>query len=274
MKGLDKIIEKLKSNNDVDAVFITGSHSNQEAKAYSDIDLVVILKENKNELYSLYRWIDGIFADIFFFDLTDLKRIENQIGKYENLMDSAFMSWLKKADIKFDKSGSLSELKNKANGIEEFLIPAKDKDSFWQKINYNFVANKRYFESNDPLYLEALELRLLYSVIEVICGYIAFRDIPWRGEKEAVKYLKNNHIDFYNIFKSYSTSNNLADKFRFYEQIVNLTFTNEYKKWTDENEIIIKKDFSVAKSDDSATTYGRIKLYVNRKSRRIFKDNT
>ena len=255
MNSLDKIIEKLKSNEDVDAVFLTGSHGTKESKSYSDIDLVVILKENKNNLYSLYRWIDEVFADIFFFDLADLKRIRDCAGKYENPMDGAFMSWLKKADIKFDKSGNLLALKNKAGESGESPVPTKDKDSFWQKINYNFVCNKRYFESNDPLYLEALELRLLYSVIEVICGYIAFMDIPWRGEKEAVKYLKNNHPDFYNIFKLYSTSNNLADKFRFYEQMVNLTFTDKYKKWAEKDEIILKKDFSVAESNEPATIY-------------------
>ena len=255
MSSLDKIIEKLKSNDDVDAVFITGSYSNQEAKPYSDIDLVIILKENKNELYSLYRWVDGIFADIFFFDLADLKRIEDGAGKHENPMDSTFMSWLKKSDIKFDKSGSLSALKNEADESDESSIPTKDKDSFWQKINYNFVANKRYFESNDLLYLEALELRLLYSVIEVICGYLAFRDISWRGEKEAVKYLKNNHQDFYDIFKSYSISNNLADKFRFYEQMIELVFTDKYKKWTKKDEIILKKDFSIINHDDPIKDY-------------------
>ena len=26
-------------------------------------------------LYSLYRWVDGIFADIFFFDMADMERI-------------------------------------------------------------------------------------------------------------------------------------------------------------------------------------------------------
>lgn len=255
MNSLDKIIEKLKLSDEIDAVFLTGSHGTKDSKTHSDIDLVIILKENKNNLYSLYRWIGGVFADIFFFDLADTERIGNCAGKYENSMDSTFMSWLKKADIKFDKSGSLSELKNKEDRDEKSPVSTKDKDSFWQKINYNFVANKRYFESNDPLYLEALELRLLYSVIEAMCGYIALRDIAWRGEKEAVKYLKNNHQDFYDIFKSYSISNNLADKFRFYEQMVDLVFTDEYKKWTDQDEIILKKDFSVAEPDDSAVSY-------------------
>ncbi|MFA6405448.1 MAG: nucleotidyltransferase domain-containing protein [Candidatus Paceibacterota bacterium] len=254
MNSLDKIIENLKSNDAVDAVFLTGSNHNNEAKTYSDIDLVVILKENKNELYSLYRWIDEVFTEAFFFDLGDLKRIEDQSDKYDNEMDLIFIAWLKKSDIKFDKSGTLTSLKQKMVDTNDIVLE-KIKKNLWQKINYNYVANKRYFESNDSLYHEALELRLLYSVIEVVCGYIQFRNVAWKGEKEAVKYLKSNHQDFYDIFKSYSISNNLADKFRFYEQMVDLVFTDKYKKWTEKDEIILKKDFSVAEPDDSAVSY-------------------
>lgn len=257
MNNLDKIIEKLKSNSDVDAVFLTGSHGTKEFKPYSDIDLVVILKENKNELYSLYRWIDGVFADIFFFDLADLKRIGESKDIDSDNFDSILLDWIKKSSIYFDKSGVLTELKSKASKIDTAHPSNRSKKGFWQKINYNFVANKRYFGSNDPLYMEALELRLLYSLIEVICGYIAFRDIPWRGEKEAVKYLKNNHPDFYNIFKSYSTSNNLTDKFRFYEQMINLTFTDQYKKWIEEDITLLKKDYSIVGSDSSTLSYAR-----------------
>ncbi len=47
MNTLDNIIENLKIDDNIDAVFMTGSNHNSEAKAYSDIDLVVILKENK-----------------------------------------------------------------------------------------------------------------------------------------------------------------------------------------------------------------------------------
>jgi predicted nucleotidyltransferase len=254
MKKLDEIIERLKSNNDVDAVFLTGSNATNQSKSYSDIDLIIILKENKYDIYSSYRWVDGIFADIFFFDLSDLNRIEAQSGKYENETDPVFVTWLKKSDIKFDKSGTLTLLKQKMTNTKDVVLE-KIKKNLWQKINYNYVANKRYFESNDPLYHETLELRLLYSVIEVICGYIEFRDEAWRGEKEAIKYLKGNYQDFYDIFKSYSASNNLVDKFRFYEQMVDSVFTNGYKKWTEKDEIILKKDFSVVDEDDFVTKY-------------------
>ena len=53
MEDLEKIIDALNLNDDVDAVFITGSFGAKNAKPYSGIDLVVLLKENKMNLYSL-----------------------------------------------------------------------------------------------------------------------------------------------------------------------------------------------------------------------------
>jgi len=255
IKSLDKIIEKLKLNDDVDAVFLTGSHGTQEAKAYSDIDLVVILKENKNNLYSLYRWIDRVFAEVFFFGLADLRRISESKNIDSENFDAILLDWIKKSNIYFDKSGVLTDLKSKALEIDTLHQSDKSKKGFWQKINYNFVCNKRYFESNDPLYLEALELRLLYSVIEVICGYIALRDIPWRGEKKAVLHLKNNASDFYNSLQKYLKTDSLELRFKYYLEMLDLVFTNEYKKWTEKDEIILKKDFSVVEPNDTATKY-------------------
>lgn len=255
MDAFVKIREKLRLSEDVDAVFITGSYGVKQSKSYSDIDLVIILRENKNNIYSLYRWVDDVFADIFFFDSADLKRIESQIGKYDNPMDGVFMTWLKKADIKFDKSGAITNLKSKADGSEEFIVSAKEKQNLWQKINYNFIANRRYFESGDPLYHQALELRLLYSVVELICGYLALRNIAWRGEKEAVMYLKDNHPDFYGLFEKYCVSSLLSVRFGLYAEMVDLVFTDEYKKWTKDDEVIIKKDFLIADKNDSVAGY-------------------
>ena len=243
MNSLDKIIEKLKSNEDVDAVFLTGSHGTKESKSYSDIDLVVILKENKNNLYSLYRWIDGIFADIFFFDLTDLKRIGDSEKIAADNFDAIFVDWLKKASICFDKSGALTNLTSKISGTNTSKNSQKFKKGYWQRINHNHVSNKRYFESKDPLYLEALEIRLFYCVEEIICGYFALRDIPWRGEKKAVLDLKDNAPDFYDLLQKYLKTDSLELRFKHYSKMLDLVFTGEYKKWTEKDEIILKKDF-------------------------------
>ena len=256
MESLGNIITHLNSSKDIDAVFITGSLGNKNAKPYSDIDLVIVLKKNKFNLYSLYRWIDEIFADIFFFDLGDIHKISTRESDDANSPEGSFVAWLKKADIQFDKSGTITKLKKKLDTIDQAnIVSIKDKESFWQKINYNSIANKRYFESNDLLYHQALELRLLYSVIEAICGYLALRDIPWRGEKNAVIYLSAHHPNFYALFQKYSTTSSLKDRFDYYSQMVDLVFTEKYIKWSIADTVLIKKDFSLTKEDDPAFVY-------------------
>ncbi len=231
MTTLAHIIKKLKSHENVDVVFLTGSQD-EKNKSYSDIDLVIILNKHKHELVSLYTWIDDKFADIYFFDHDDLKRIETSKEFPGHAMDAIFVNWLTKSVIQFDKSGKLSRLKEKITELnKKIVIPQSEKDLLWQKINYNFVANDRYFESGDPIYHDALEVRLLYSVSEVFTGYFVFRDILWRGEKTAIKYLKENDVDFYGAFAWYTKADNLKDRFNAYVRLVNLVFSVGYQLW-------------------------------------------
>lgn len=255
MKELDKMIEKLKSDDNVDTVFMTGSNHNNEAKAYSDIDLVVILKENKDELYCSYNWIDEIFAETFFFDLTDLKRISESKNIDSENFDAILIDWIKKSKIYFDKSKTLTELKSKAQNIDTSHQSNRSKEGFWQRINHNYIADKRYFYSGEPLYQEALEIKLFYSMEQIICAYFAFRNIPWRGEKNAVLYLKENATDFYKLFQNYTSATSLNERFQTYSQMFEAVFTDKYKKWTEKDEAILKKDFSVARANDSVTDY-------------------
>jgi hypothetical protein len=232
MEKLKQLIENLRAKDDVDAVFLTGSYG-ADLKPYSDIDLIIILKENTEKISSLYTWIDNTFADIFFFDHKDLNRIENTKELSPNNMDGIFVAWLDKATIQFDKSGIITKLKSSTTDLMERMeIPKSEKDSCSQKINYNFVANKRYFESGDTLYHEALLMRLLYSVSEIISGYFEFRDIPWRGEKGAVKYLKENDAIFYDNFLKYTKSVLIEEKFKYYTEMFQLVFTEQYKIWS------------------------------------------
>jgi predicted nucleotidyltransferase len=249
MIQLEKIIENLKARDQVDAVFLTGSYGSDN-KPYSDVDLVIILEDNAEKINSLYTWIDNKFADIFFFDQSDLNRIETAKELSANNMDAIFIAWLEKSNISFDKSGKLTAIKDKIKDLNKKLaIPKSEKDSFAQRINYNFVANKRYFESNDHLYHEALEFRLLYSVSELISGYFEFRDLPWRGEKSAVKYLKENDTAFYQSFVGYTKADNISDKFKLYALLFKLVFANGYKQWAVGDILPQSKDRTI--SDES-----------------------
>lgn len=254
MSQLQNIIEHLKLNNDVDAVFLTGSHGANK-KPYSDIDLVIILKENVKQIESIFTWIDGTFADIYFFDLKNIKNIMSSeslfanplIGsRIENTMDSRLYNWIKKSSIQFDKSGDLTKLKSKQI---ELKVGEADKEISWNNINYNFEVNTRYFNSGDSVYHEALEMRLLYSVSQLITGYFSFRGIQWEGEKNAVKYLKDKDPKFYENFILYSKSSTLENKFKYYKQMVESVFSGPYHLWT-RNEVLPKLRGRTTKLND------------------------
>jgi hypothetical protein len=242
MPELHALIKKLKEEDNIDAVFITGSHGRGEQKPYSDLDLVIILRENTHQIKCVYTWIDGIFADIFFFDRADLQRITQADDIDANSIDGILLSWLEKANLEFDKTGSISELQKNKTVRENCDVTDSEQRTAHQKISYNFVANARYFESDDPLYHEALEIRLLYSVIELITGYFILRGIPWRGEKNAVAYCKVYDPEFYGLFQKYTQSSDLKTRFELYRVMVARTLPDGYSLWSQHDTIAVPKN--------------------------------
>lgn len=231
MSQLTQTINNLQNHINVDAVFITGSQGSDH-KAYSDIDMVIILQKHEHDLTSLYTWIGDKFADIFFFDHVDLNKIAESKDLAGNSLDGLLVSWLTNSSVKFDKSGKITKLKSDiVEQSKKLIVPKDEKELFWQKINYNFVANKRYFDSNDPIYHEALEMRLLYSVSEIVLGYFEFRDVLWRGEKNAIRYLKDNDLSFYNKFIEFTRSTDLGEKYKYYADMFGLAFFGNFKPW-------------------------------------------
>lgn len=198
----------------------------------SDIDFVVVLDKNTENIKSVYTTVEGRFSDIFFFDIDFLNQLKDKSEVAGNNFDGMFLEWLKNGKIEYDPKNLLSDLKSK---IEEAppiqKITDSEKRDFWIKTNYNFIANSRYYNSDDDLYRKALEIRLLYSVIELITAYFSFRSIPWRGEKVAIKYFERNDPSFLSVFQKYAASNDLDEKMKYYQNLFDKTFFDEYQKW-------------------------------------------
>ena len=262
MITLNKIIKNLEMKPEVDAVFSTGSYGTKMSKSYSDLDLVIIFNENNRDIKAIYTLIEGKFADIFFFDRADLNRLFEAKEYPTNAWDTVLVSWLQKASVFFDKSGELSKLIDKVKKVNSFSVSAKGQRDFWQKINYNFVANERYFKSGDLFYHEALEMRLLYSVSELISGYFVLRNIPWRGEKEANKFLKQSAPDVYLLLQKYWRANNLAERFNIYVELVDKVLTDDYGKWKKDDVIVTLNNQELPANDKSLIEFWNNLFYV------------
>lgn len=235
--SLEQVINKLKFSSRVKGIFLTGT-TGSDLKPYSDYDLVVILDKNTEDIKSLYTNIDGRFSDIFFFDVAYLENLEKNNNYSSTSFQAMLLSWLLKGKIEYDPEEILEILKNKSQKLLSTLNIFEDqKRNDWVQANYNFIANNRYFNSGDELYHKALNLRLLYSVIGLVTAYFSFRNMPWKGEKNAIKYFEENEINYINTFNLYNGSVNLDDKMKYYAQLFKLTLTSDYPEW--ENDFVI-----------------------------------
>lgn len=231
--SLTNLIEKLKLSPRVRGIFATGTTAKKLTPS-SDIDLVIILDKNDEAIKSVYTKIENRFSDIFFFDIDFINQLKDQQEVSGNNFDGMFLEWLMKGKIEYDPENLLLALKNRIDkNLPLQNVTDSEKRDFWIKTNYNFIANLRYYNSSDKLYQKALEIRLLYSVIELITAYFSFRGIPWRGEKVAVKYFEKHDPEFFSVFQKYTQSNNLDAKMGYYQDLFNKIFFGDYQKWDD-----------------------------------------
>ena len=239
-QSLQEIIAKLSKNDNVDALLLCGSTATEKQTESSDYDLVLVVKEKPDKLLSLFTYINDLPADIFFFSLSDIKRITSDKQVKEG-GETWLMRWLPQVKISFDKSGDLSKLQSISSEIQCPLNTFAGISAY--KVNYNLVNNTRYFESNDPLYHSALEIRLLYSIVEALVGYFSMRHIYWEGEKKAIQYLEDHDPEYLSIFLRASRASNLKDKYIAYCNLVEKSFTGEYPKWDKDVVASIEGDF-------------------------------
>jgi len=241
---LSNIIRSLKNYPQIVGVFTTGSSSNK-LKPYSDIDLVIILKKNYEKIKSIYTNIDGHFADIFFFDIPFLEQIKLNKNLLANSFKGIFITWLNKGVIHYDPVGALSKYK-KTFSKKKMIINDIEKQECLVKINYNYIANKRYYGAPNKIYLQALQIRLAYSVIELCTAYCTLRNIAWRGEKEFISYLDKHDKKYLKNLLGYFGEKNFNRKFNSYEKLFSMTLTPKYKKW--------EKDFFIINSNQNLST--------------------
>ncbi len=98
-------------------------------------------------------------------------------------------------------------------------------------------------ESSDELYHAALEIRLLYSIVEALVGYFAMRDINWEGEKNAVLYLRKNDPTYLKAFESSCREASLPNRFVYYRQLAESSFFGKYMKWNRDVAVSVDGEF-------------------------------
>lgn len=220
--ALDEVIARLRQNNVVEGILQIGSTPEESLHPHSDYDLLIVLREMPLPLRVLLTLVEGRLADIIFVHLSFLETmlvqdLEQAASDYEGVL----LEHIKVGTIVYDREGRVSQAQQTLTNADWFRRPS-DRTVYTEAvrgIHYNYQQNQRYLHSGDPIYQKALEIRLLYSLMEVISGYFMVRRIPWQGEKKAIGYWQEHDPEYLSLFEAYQQARDLEGKFEIYAQL-------------------------------------------------------
>jgi predicted nucleotidyltransferase len=235
---LAQVIGRLARHPVVDGIVVMGSGSKGALNPTSDLDLFVVVASMPEPLYMVLTTIESRLAEVYFTTTSEIDRLEAlDRPTYGDADEHVATLWLQTGRIAFDRSGRINRLRRKVQAdpwpdlARSNETMAADIYAYWWKINYNLRQTRRMLSSDDPVYLMAVDIRLLYSLPEVFVGYARARSMPWRGEKELIRYLQQHDQAFLDLFRQCIAETDRSRKVDLYERAAALALAPAGGLW-------------------------------------------
>ncbi len=183
---------------------VMGSTAREELTPASDYDLVIVLSELAAPVDIGHTIVDGRHTDLQFFtveELDDMIETERPVNPYV----SSGRTLLRMGDgrIEKDESGCLDRARRKVlAGVKLKLFDDYRKYDRWWLTNMFLRITRRLNRSDDPVYIQAVDLQVNGMLDYLMVDYFNFRDLLWKGEKDAVRYWTSHDPEFLSLFMS------------------------------------------------------------------------
>ncbi|MDO8617325.1 MAG: nucleotidyltransferase domain-containing protein [Candidatus Uhrbacteria bacterium] len=216
---LEDVLSRLKLYPSVEAVLLMGSAANHTMHAHSDYDLACVVRDIPKNILGINTFIDNTFTEVFFYSSEEVELALKKKTADLSTKEGWIINWSRDGKIVLDRSGLLTQLKEKSGKMMDQVSDTLTYQS-WHRLNYNLVQNARYFRSENELYLQALDVKLSFSIVEALVGYFHVRKVSWKGEKEAIRWLKEHDENFLRLFQSFFVQTDRSKKMHVYENVV------------------------------------------------------
>ena len=237
--SLDEVVTRLQQQPEVDAILLAGTTGQADLKPYSDYDLLIVLNEMPTTPSLIITVIDDYLTELYFIKASTLDEMIADPHTVEaNTLIGAFTSMVMKGEIIYDESGRLAKLRDIAPQTHFADILDLQVYDSWYSVTYNHAQNLRYYHSQNDLYLDALQCRLLYCISNCLTAYFTLRKLPWRGEKEAIRYLRQHDPAYLELFQSCITAGDIHQQFPKYETLVERTLPDGMSIWGDSYTVV------------------------------------
>ena len=253
----DEVLRRLQVQPVVDGLMVVGSAARGELQPASDYDLVVLISDMPVPVDMGVTVINRRNTDLIFITTAQLDTIiegDEPVDPY-TFLGRAF---LRMADgrIEFDRSGRLRNAQRKlAKGVTLQLLDDETKYLRWWLMNMFLRVARRMVQSDDPVYAQAAQLHLMGMLDYAMTDYFNFRDLLWKGEKDAVRYWAENDPDVLRLFMECLEQPDPGCKLKLYEELSAATASPMGGLWeTDDTSLHVQNDAHATASDVSALT--------------------
>ncbi len=225
---LQEVLDRLAARTLVDGVLVMGSAATvtDGLTPWSDYDLLVVLEQPAPPLWLVLTLVDHRLTEVYFTPAAALE----QLPAGERLPDGletlrfALSTWLQTGRIAFDRWGRLEQVR-KLLASRASYGPTTEVEVYnrWVHTNYNVCQTKRMAAADDPVYQMAVNLRLIYSLADLKTDYFAVRRLPYRGEKEVVRYWMEQDPPYLRLFQAAIAAGDRSEKLALYYQLAAAT---------------------------------------------------
>ena len=226
MMGFDYLIERLKESQKVDGLLFMGSTGRSTMNAHSDRDLLIVLNECDLNITNGIIFCDDILGDLVF---TTRQQVEELISFDLSLISPSdsranFFHWVPSGIIVLDRSGCLESLQK---ALQEHgpmpKLTEGESNRRSDKAIYNLAQTRRMVGSTDAVYQQAIDLRMLRQLSDLMVDYFHLRGLPWRGEKEAIRHWQSVDPGYMDLFMRCYWERSQPERVRFYAELVRAT---------------------------------------------------
>jgi predicted nucleotidyltransferase len=231
---LSEVAARLSSHPAVDGILAIGSTATSTLNPASDYDLVLVLNRAPLRLTVALTYLDHRLTDVIFVAAAEIEHIIAP-----DAVDPASLAWgpgrlvpwLNNGTVLYDRTGRLAEAQAVAASQPEAGPGEGQRFSAWFGINYNLRQNVRMAASDDPTYLTALDLRLLYCLSDLWWNYFILRGLPQRGEKAQVRYMVAQDPAYLALFRQCLAEGDRSLRFELYRALAELTVAPASGLW-------------------------------------------
>ena len=225
MQTIKEMLLALKSNQEVLGLIEYGSPHKHDGFLTGDYDLFVILKAKDSDIESVHFYINNIPIDLNIRTLEEIKKLKFAKGFETALLDGKVIH---------DPTGQIKQelqkliqrhKKHKPEGITDHAIA-------FTRHGHKHVFDKiKGRLEKMPLFCKLLLNTNIYWLIET---YFNVRNLQFKGEKNAVAFLKKNEPKMFQTIKHFYSAESLAEQVKISKELTELVLRPVGGAWKDD----------------------------------------